>query len=134
VGLKVCLPTKIFFDILNLVDNYKIMDTRYRHHNQLVNRILILLHSNKLGKYWSNATGAVKTSNGHFQRYGLIGSPDIIGISNTGKFVGIEIKTGANSRQSKHQKNFEKMAVSLTALYFVVRSEEDFDKIKESLV
>lgn len=109
------------------------MDTRYKNHNELLNRILVLLHSNQLGRFWQNSTGALKTSTGHFQRYGLIGSPDIIGISNTGKFVGIEVKTNSG-KQSKHQKNFEKMSKQLSAYYFVVRSEEEFEVIKDKII
>ena len=110
------------------------IDTRYKTHNELVNRILILLHSNQLGRYWGNATGAVKTANGHFQRYGLIGSSDIIGISNKGLFTAIEIKTGETSKQSKHQKNFEKMVKKQGGIYYLIRSEEEFDKLKEMLL
>ncbi|MEY3879365.1 MAG: hypothetical protein RIQ94_160 [Pseudomonadota bacterium] len=108
-------------------------DTRYKIHNELVNRILILLHSNNLGRFWSNPTGAVKTSNGHFQRYGLVGSSDIIGISNSGKFVGIEIKTGATSVQSKHQKSFQKMIEKQGGHYFLIRSEDQISMLKEVL-
>lgn len=110
------------------------MDNRYKIHNELVNRILILLSSHKLGTFWSNPTGAVKTANGHFQRYGLVGSSDIIGMTTKGRFVGIEIKTGATSVQSKHQKNFQKMCVKNGAIYFLIRSEEEFDKLKELLL
>lgn len=109
-------------------------DNRYKIHNELVNRILILLHSNKLGMFWSNPTGAVKTANGHFQRYGLVGSPDIIGMTTKGRFVGIEIKTGATSVQSKHQKNFERMCKANNSIYKVIRTEEEFDSLKELLL
>lgn len=108
-------------------------DNRYKIHNELVNRILILLHSHNLGRFWNNPTGAVKTANGHFQRYGLVGSSDIIGINNTGKFVGIEIKTGATSVQSKHQKNFQKMIEKQGGFYFLIRSEEQFNILREVL-
>ena len=109
-------------------------DSRYKIHNNLVNRILILLSSHKCGTFWSNPTGAVKTANGHFQRYGLVGSSDIIGISNSGKFVGIEIKTGATSVQSKHQKAFQKMVEMNGGIYYLIRSEEEFDKLKQFLL
>ena len=55
-------------------------------------------------------------------RYGLVGSPDIIGILNNGKFVGIECKTG-NAKQSEQQKNFEKMCTKFNAIYFVAREK-----------
>lgn len=109
------------------------MDNRYKIHNELVNRILILLSSHKLGTFWSNPTGAVKTANGHFQRYGLVGSSDIIGMTTKGRFVGIEIKTGATSVQSKHQKNFERMCKLNNSIYFLIRSEDEFNILKEVL-
>lgn len=104
------------------------VDLRYKLHNELVNRILILLHSHKLGRFWANNTGAVKTVKGHFQRYGLKGSSDIIGLSTQGQFVGIEIKTGTG-RQSGDQKNFERMIISNCGIYQVICSEEDFYNI-----
>jgi hypothetical protein len=110
-----------------------IRDDRYRVHNELVNRMLILLHSSKLGNFWSNPTGAVKTENGHFQRYGLLGSSDIIGLCTQGRFIAIEIKTGASSVQSKHQKAFEKMIQKNNGLYFLVRQESDIETIKKLL-
>ena len=109
------------------------MDNRYKIHNELVNRILILLSSNRLGTFWSNPTGAVKTANGHFQRYGLVGSSDIIGMTTKGRFVGIEIKTGATSVQSKHQKAFQKMVERNGGVYYLIRSEEQFILLKEVL-
>jgi hypothetical protein len=110
-----------------------IQDLRYSNHNELVNRILILLHSNKLGRFWANNTGAVKTVKGHFQRYGLKGSSDIIGLSKTGQFVGIEVKTGAG-RQSGDQKNFQRMIESNGGMYFMVREESDMQIIIDSLI
>ena len=101
------------------------VDQRYRVHNELVNRILILLHSHKLGRYWANNTGAVKTVSGHFQRYGLKGSSDIIGLTKSGRFVGIEIKTGTG-RQSKDQVAFQKMIHDNLGLYFLIHSEKEF--------
>jgi hypothetical protein len=102
----------------------------YKQHNELVNKTLTYLSSNNLGKYWSNPTGAVRTSNGHFQRYGLVGSSDIIGISNKGIFTAIEIKTGTTSVQSKHQKNFQKMIDKQCGIYLLIRGEEQFDNMK----
>jgi hypothetical protein len=108
-------------------------DTRYARHNELVNKTLLFLHANNLGRFWGNPTGAVKTANGHFQRYGLVGSSDIIGISNKGIFVGIEIKTGTTSVQSKPQKAFQRMIEKQNGLYFLIRSEEQFNILLEVL-
>lgn len=109
------------------------MDLRYKQHNELLNRILILLHSHQLGRFWSNATGAIKSSNGHFQRYGLKGSSDILGISKCGQFVAIEVKTGSG-RLSKEQVNFRKMILDNNGLYTVIRSETEFPQLAEDIL
>ena len=108
-------------------------DMRYAQHNELVNKTLLFLSANHLGTYWSNPTGALLSSSGHFQRYCLKGSSDIIGISNSGIFVGIEIKTG-KAVQSAPQKNFQRMVEKQKGLYIVVRSVEEFDMLKEKLI
>ena len=97
-------------------------DERYKIHNELVNKVLVYLHSNNYGRFWSNSTGAIKSISGHFQRYGLIGSSDIIGISSDGTFVGIEIKTNSG-RMSKHQQNFKKMIEKHNGIYILVHDE-----------
>lgn len=99
-------------------------DTRYKNHNELVNRTLIYLSSQQLGTFWANPTGAVKSQSGHFHRFGLKGSSDIIGLSRTGRFIAIEIKTG-KAVQSKHQKAFETMVLKNLGFYIVVRSDLD---------
>lgn len=104
----------------------------YRIHNELLNQTLVFLSSQQLGTFWSNATGALKTTSGHFQRYGLKGSSDIIGMTKSGRFTAIEIKTGS-ARQSKHQVAFQKMVEKNGGAYMVVRSEVDFDALKQLL-
>ena len=109
-----------------------ISDLRYHIHEELCARTLILLHSNKLGRFWKNQTGAVKTIKDHFQRYGLKGSSDILGLSHLGQFVAVEIKTGTG-RQSGDQKNFQRMVESNGGLYFIVREEVDIQKIIDTI-
>ncbi len=105
-------------------------DDRYRIHNELVNNILLFIHSNFTGRYWSNATGAVKTANGHFQRYGLVGSCDILGFTDQGRFVGIEVKTGA-AVLSKVQRNFKEMLIKNNCIHIVITNEyEDVNLYK----
>ena len=91
----------------------------YHEHNELVNKVLLYLHSNFTGRYWGNATGAVKTQNGHFQRYGLVGSTDIIGHTGQGRAAYIEIKTGKASLSSQ-QKIFRDQCIKNNCLHVVV--------------
>ena len=103
-------------------------DLRYKNHNELVNRILILLHSNQLGRFWNNPTGSVLAKSGRFHRFGLKGSSDIIGLSSLGQFIAIEIKTGTG-RQSKDQVAFANMITKNGGIYQVIHSEEEFHNI-----
>lgn len=97
-------------------------DNRYRIHNELVNEVLLYLHKNFTGRYWGNPTGAVKTENGHFQRYGLVGSTDIVGFTGQGRAVYVEIKTGSGSL-SKQQKIFKEIALLNNCLHVTVKNE-----------
>ena len=106
------------------------VDERYRQHNELVNKVLLYLHSNFTGRWWANATGAVKTENGHFQRYGLVGSTDIIGHTGQGRAVYIEVKTGSG-KLSKQQQIFRKMSIDCNCLHVVVYNEINNEDFKE---
>lgn len=99
------------------------MSEFYRDHNELVNKILTYLHSQFTGRYWGNATGAVKSESGHFQRYGLIGSSDIIGFTGQGRAVFIEVKT-KNAALSAQQNKFRDATLRCNCIYIVAR--EDF--------
>jgi predicted Mrr-cat superfamily restriction endonuclease len=104
----------------------------YREHNELVNKVLLYLSEHCPGRYWSNATGAVKTANGHFQRYGLIGSTDILGFTKDGRFVAVEVKTG-KAVLSQQQKIFKEVAEKHKVFHRVVYNEineGDFDEIR----
>ena len=73
----------------------------------------------RYGLFWRNNSGATKVG-ARFIRYGLPGSPDVIGIVN-GQFVGIEVKR-EDGKQSEHQLAFERLAVKYGGRYAVVRS------------
>lgn len=94
-------------------------DERYRIHNELVNETLLYLHKHFTGRYWSNPTGAVKTENGHFQRYGLVGSTDIVGFTGQGRAVFVEIKTG-EAGLSAQQKVFKKTVLANGCLHVTI--------------
>ena len=71
------------------------------------------------GLFWRNNSGAMKVG-ARFIRYGLVGSPDVIGIVN-GQFVGLEVKR-EDGKQSEHQQEFERLARKYGGRYAVVRS------------
>ena len=73
----------------------------------------------RYGLFWRNNSGAMKVG-ARFIRYGLVGSPDVIGIVN-GQFVGLEVKR-EDGRQSEHQQEFERLSVKYGGRYAVVRS------------
>jgi hypothetical protein len=77
-----------------------------------------------LGLFWSNKTGAGRSPSGEWIRYGLIGSADILGIANGGKFVAIEVKTGEGF-QSPQQIKFEMAVKKWGGHYFIARSVND---------
>ena len=93
------------------------------NHEKLLKKCLILLSSNGFFT-WKNSSGAVKGYNGRFQRYGLIGSGDIIGMCPSGRFVCFECKTG-KAVQNKHQKTFEKAVKARDGIYIVIHSLEE---------
>lgn len=94
-------------------------------HSKLVNEILLTFGSRKDLTLWKNATGAVKIGD-RFLRFGMKGSPDILGIADDGIFVGIEVKTG-NARQSPEQKLFEAMVFRRGGVYILARCLEDVE-------
>jgi hypothetical protein len=62
-------------------------------------------------------------------KYGLVGSPDIIGFTNKGVFIGIECKTG-NATKSKKQICFHNIAQKFGAICLTVKS---VDELREKL-
>lgn len=93
---------------------------RTKEHEKLVKQCLLELAT---AGYlcWNNRTGAVKTTSGFFQRYGLKGSSDILACSPDGIFCAFEIKSG-NAVQNKHQKSFEAAVKKRNGVYIVIRS------------
>ena len=85
-----------------------------------------LLRESRNGSFvWRNNTGAYKGLHGNYVKFGLPGSPDIIGIKpvkisvdmvgkTIGQFIGIEVKTGRLGL-SKQQKLFAEKARYLGA-------------------
>lgn len=92
----------------------------------------ILLSINSYGVFWSHPTGvarALQTQN--VVHYGLTGSPDIVGFTNDGFFVGIEVKTG-KAIQTKEQINFQnRIQKTLHGIYILARSVKDVISVLE---
>lgn len=72
---------------------------------------------------WRNNTGAARDVSGRVIRFGLVGSPDIIGV-HRGRFIGIECKSD-RGRLSAEQSAFRQRFESCGGLYLVVRSVTD---------
>ena len=79
---------------------------------------------------WRNNTGAHKTEAGHYVRFGLKGSPDIIGMTKRGQFVGVEAKYGKNTL-SPEQQVFGAKSKEHNGIYIVAYSTDDLEKNKE---
>ncbi len=94
-------------------------------HSALVNEILMIFGGRKNLTLWKNATGAVKIG-ARFLRFGMKGSPDILGIADGGRFVGIEVKTGA-AKQSPEQKLFQAMVFRRGGLYVLAHCVDDVE-------
>lgn len=99
---------------------------RNAHHGALLKACLGWLQYQRV-MAWKNNTGATSTAGGGFVRYGLPGSPDIIGVLPGGKFIGIEVKTGAG-RLSELQAAFRIAVENAGGVYLVVRSLDDLDR------
>lgn len=74
---------------------------------------------------WRNNTGAYKPEgSSSYVRYGFKGSPDIIGMTKQGRFLGVECKAGDNT-QSPHQRAFQEQAEASNGLYILAYSVDD---------
>lgn len=82
---------------------------------------------------WRNNTGSYKTSTGQYVAYGLKGSPDIIGMTQTGRFIGIECKSNTGSL-SDDQKNFRDMVLRNDGIYIVARSIDALEERKADIL
>ena len=97
-------------------------------HENLVKLTLIQLSKIPLTRAWANHTGVARSMDGkRIIRYGLVGSADVLGISN-GRFIAAEIKIGKD-KQRAEQIAFQKMIETNGGLYFLIRSEDDIKKM-----
>lgn len=89
-----------------------------------------LKYYENLGKivYEKNNTGAYKTANGGFVRYGKAGSPDFYIFCKGGKTLMVEVKN-EKGKQNENQKEFQDKITKLGFNYYIVRSVDDVDKL-----
>lgn len=77
---------------------------------------------------WRNNTGVWRTGQGHVIRNGMKGSPDLMGFTPEGYFLGIEVKK-PNKKITEYQKEFARMVRETDhGIYIVARSVEDVQK------
>lgn len=83
---------------------------------------------------WRNNTGAYKAEGSkRYIRYGVKGSPDIIGTTPHGRFIGVECKHGKNTMQPS-QKEFAAKLEANNALYIVAYGLDDLEARKGEIV
>lgn len=100
---------------------------------QLVQSILSAV--NYFGFFWRNNTGAQKIyspGGTRFIRFGMPGSPDIIGICK-GRFVGIEVKA-PKGKQSQIQREFERNVKLFGGYYILAYSVEDALNVVKEII
>ena len=78
---------------------------------------------------WRQNTGAYKSETGTWVRYGFPGSPDIIGMTKSGKWLGIEAKTG-KGKLNENQIKFMQQVIENNGVYIVARSVHDLEAMK----
>ena len=91
---------------------------------QIQRRILLALSGRGLF-VWRNETGAARSMDGkRVIRFGLQGSPDILGLAPGGRALGVEVKTD-DGHQSQQQKAFQAAFEAAGGLYILARSPEE---------
>lgn len=98
-------------------------------HTNLIKLSLIALSKNDLATAWQNDTGVARSMTGdRVIKFGFKGSSDIIGITRTGKFLAVEIKTGKDDLRPE-QKVFKKVIEENGGKYFMIRNEDEIENM-----
>jgi hypothetical protein len=79
---------------------------------------------------WRNNSGLVNIR-GHMYAMAPAGSPDIVGMTKTGQWLGIEVKD-IKTKQNPNQVMFQKKVELNGGLYIVARSLEDVKQVLEN--
>lgn len=101
---------------------------------EILQNILLTLGARPdLCRIWRNNTGALPDKNGRMIKFGIPGSPDILGILTTGQWLGIEVKA-EKGRQSEQQKRFQTMIERFNGVYILARSvQEAIDGVTKAI-
>lgn len=75
---------------------------------------------------WRNNSGMLKKGE-HFIRFGAVGSADILGIINHGRFLAIECKVGKN-KMSAQQTLWKARIEDMGGLHILAYSLDDLEK------
>lgn len=98
-------------------------------HSVLVNDALFFIGAKPGFVVWKNHVGTARMLRdpGKLFKYGLVGSPDIIGFGPDGRFFGGEVKTGS-AVQTREQKNFQRICNAFNAHYLIIRELADIEQ------
>lgn len=76
---------------------------------------------------WRNNTGAIKPPGSNRPiRFGKVGSPDIIGMTPSGRFIGVECKSGKNGL-SEPQEAFRDLILEHNGIHVLAYCIEDLE-------
>lgn len=102
-------------------------------HTALIDDFLISVSRfPRLGCFWKHPSGTVQTVEGRWQKYGLVGSSDVIGVGPGGLFIGLEFKVGSD-RLRPAQARFRARVMELGGAYYEVRDVPTILKHLEAL-
>ncbi len=86
--------------------------------------ILEYLQTNRIGYFWRNNTGAMKTK-ASFVKFGLVGSADILGLL-CGRFVAIECKEQGCTKLDPAQEKFKAEIDRNGGYYYLANDVDEF--------
>jgi hypothetical protein len=76
---------------------------------------------------WRNNTGAAQVDGKRFVRFGIKGSPDILGVMPDGRMLCVECKS-ATGRQTPEQRAFGEAVIARGGVYVVARGIADLQR------
>lgn len=83
---------------------------------------------------WRNNSGGFKPEGGQrVIRFGRVGSPDIIGMTPGGRFLGVECKSGKN-KLSDQQEVFKTDTLAHNGIYITAYSVDDLEAGKAEIL
>ena len=96
-----------------------------REHSNLKNTIRLELGKRNDCVLFNNESGVARYPSGHTVRYGVgAGGSDLIGLTDEGRFLALEVKTGA-ARCTKKQRHFLALIENNGGFSAIVRTVEE---------